>query len=264
METRIAYFDESGDDGNTPNSSDLFILTSFCMPVDKWQQNYDLMKKYRQMLKNKYGFHVTQEMHTKNFLTDKNPYRNYGWSEEERRAILKYFAACIAHMDGSAVNVIIDKGNIQKSDYPILNNALTYNIQRIENTSDGKWNYLLVSDEGRIAPMRKTARAIRSFNPIQSMFDYSFTNRPIKYMVEDIFEKSSRESYFIQVCDYISYFVNLYYRAFVQKKKLPNRVSKLIDEDFVKKTMDYFRDSRIFNLDANRQNEYGLVIYPKK
>lgn len=173
----------------------------------------------------------------------------------------------IAYFDetGDDGNKIIDKSHILKRDYKILENALKYNIQRIENTSGGNWNYLLVSDEGRIAPMRKTARAIRAFNPIKSMFDdFSYTNKPIQFMIEDIFEKNSRESYFIQVCDFISYFVHLYYKSIIKKESLPNRVANLIDNKFIQNTMKYFKENSVFNLNASPSNEYGLVIYPKK
>ena len=109
MKTYIAYFDETGDDGNKSSSSETFVLTSLCMPAEKWQSNYDIMKSCRQKLKKEFGFHVSQEMHTKHFLTDKSPYREYGWTNEERRIILKQFIAHIAALEVSCVNVIIDK-----------------------------------------------------------------------------------------------------------------------------------------------------------
>ena len=77
MNTRIVYFDETGDDGANTSSSDAFILTSMSMSSESWQSNYDIMKNFRKELKAEYGFHVSQEMHTKQFLTDKNPYRSY-------------------------------------------------------------------------------------------------------------------------------------------------------------------------------------------
>ena len=36
--------------------------------------------------------------------------------------------------------------------------------------------------------MRKTARAIRAFNPIHSQFG-GYVNKPIRYLIEDIMEK---------------------------------------------------------------------------
>ena len=82
----------------------------------------------------------------------------------------------------------------------------------IFSTGDGQWNYLIITDEGRIATMRKTARAIRAFNPIQSKYSYGFVNHPITNMIEDIMEKNSSESYFIQICDFVSFFIHLYFK----------------------------------------------------
>lgn len=99
MNTYIAYFDETGDDGIAITSSDHFILTSLYMPAESWQQNFNIMRGLRKELRDKYGFHVTEEMHTKHFLTDKNPYRNYKWSKEIKQEILKAFTLTIAEMD---------------------------------------------------------------------------------------------------------------------------------------------------------------------
>ena len=94
--------------------------------------------------------------------------------------------------------------------------------------------------------------------------DFSYTNKPIQFMIEDIFEKNSRESYFIQVCNFISYFVHLYYKSIIKKESLPNRVANLIDDEFIQNTMNYFKENGVFNLSASTSNEYGLVINKKK
>ncbi len=107
------------------------------MPLDSWQKNYDAVKQLRQQLKIDYGFYLNQEMHTKHFLTDKNPYRDYEWTPSQKNEILKKFAVMIASLDIKIINVIIDKENIVTDNYNILEKALTYNIQRIENDSDG-------------------------------------------------------------------------------------------------------------------------------
>ena len=98
MKTYIAYFDETGDDGVTINSSDHFILTSLYMPAESWQQNFEKMRILRRELKDKYGFHVSEEMHTKHFLTDKNPYREYHWSKETKQDIIKAFTLSLIHI----------------------------------------------------------------------------------------------------------------------------------------------------------------------
>ena len=262
METQIVYCDETGDDGNNVSSSSTFILTSIYMPSSKWQSNYDAIKQFRKMLKDDYGFHTGQEMHTKFFVTDKNPYRSYKWSKEDKLEILKKFTLLISSLDISVINVIIDKTKIHNTDYHVLENALTYNIQRIQNDSSGNWNFIIITDRGRIAPMRKTARAIRAYNPIQSQFG-GYINKPIKNMIEDVLDKDSKESHFIQICDFISYFVHLYYKCKYENKPLPNRVAKLLDEDFIGSVMATFKKNDILNLKASPE-KYGLVIYPKK
>lgn len=263
MKTYLVYFDETGDDGITTASSDHFVLTSVYMPAESWQQNFNLMRALKKELRDKYGFHVSEEIHTKHLLYNKNPYRAYNWDDETRIEILKSITLTIADMDLSIINVIIDKTKIKKPDYNILSTALTYNIQRIENDSKGEWNYLVITDEGRLAPMRKTARKIRAFNPIQSKYSYGFTNQPIACLVEDIMEKNSKESYFIQICDFISYFSHLYFTTHNQGKPLPNRVGKLIDPVFVGSVMATLKKANKINLKANEQNSYGFVIYPK-
>lgn len=75
-------------------------------------------------------------------------------------------------------------------------------------------------------------------------------------------EKDSEESYFIQICDFISYFVNLYYKNVLKNEALPRRVEQVIDTNFLKKTMAIFGNGNILNERAS-QNEYGLVIYPR-
>ena len=222
------------------------------------------MRNCRALLKEKYGFHSTVEMHTKNFLTDKNPYRDYGWSKDQKQEILVAFTKCIAEqMEFSTVNVIIDKTKITEPNYNILQRALTYNIQRIENTCKGEWNYIIITDKGRIAPMRKTARAIRAFNPIQSHFTTEFVNQPITGLIEDILEKDSAESYFIQICDFISYFTHLYFKCVMNHNSLPSRVANVIDLQFVSRVMVTLKYYGRLNLNASKTNEYGLVIYPK-
>ncbi len=232
------------------------------MPAESWQENYNKIILFRKELRNLYGFHIKQEMHTKHLLTDKEPYRNYKWTGEQKKSIIREFTKMITNLDVSIVNIIIDKSNISKPNYPVLANALKYNIQRIENASNDEWNYIIITDKGRLAPMRTTARAIRAYNPIPSKYTGSF-NKPIKNLIEDILEKDSKESYFIQICDFVSYFVHLYYKTRYQKENLPSRVGRLIDNAFVGSVMATLSSQGVLNEKASTR-KYGLVIYPTK
>lgn len=140
---------------------------------------------------------------------------------------------------------------------------MKYSIQRIENTSNHEWNYIIITDEGRITPMRKTARSMCVYNPIQSKFYGGQINKPIENLIEDILDKNSKESCFIQICDFISYFTHLFYKCIIKKESLPNRVGKLIDEEFIKRTFATFSHGNIINEKAASDNKLGMVIYPK-
>ncbi len=255
----IVYFDESGDDGIKNSSSETFILTSIYMKDTDWESNFNKIKATRQYLKEYYGLKIKEEFHTATIFTDKNPYRDYNWTDKQRKEILVIVSRMIASLNIKSVNVIIDKNKVVGNNYPVLEKALTYNIQRIENDSD--WKYLIISDKGRINVMRRTARAIRSFNLISSHYKKAY-NAPIKNMIEDILEKDSKDSYFIQICDFISYILNLYYKYTYLEKPLPNRIERWITIDNIKKLVEIL--SPIFNTRASNSNEYGFVIYPKK
>lgn len=163
METNIVYFDETGDDGLIKTSSDTFILTSIYLLADDWQINFDKMKNLRKKLKEKYGFHIKEEMHTKHFLSDKDPYRKYGWSDEIKKEILIEFTRTISEMNLKCINVIIDKTKvIKKEEYDVLKNALIYNIQRIENDITGKSNYIIITDKGNISTNEKNGKRNKS------------------------------------------------------------------------------------------------------
>ena len=81
-------------------------------------------------------------------------------------------------------------------------------------------------------------------------------------MKQEMTVKILEESYFIQICDFISFFVHLYYKTRYQKENLPNRVGNLIDRDFVGSVMATFNEGHILNTKAS-STKYGLVIYPK-
>lgn len=82
-------------------------------------------------------------------------------------------------------------------------------------------------------------------------------------MIEDILEKDSTESHFIQVCDFISYFTHLYQKCCVEKNILPNRIANCIDKKFIGSVMKTLKVNGKINLNANKDSAYGIVKYPK-
>lgn len=266
LTTKIVYMDECGDDGLKPGASDIFVLTSMCISACDWRKAFDAIKANRTKLKQSYNFPVKTEIHTKELLLGKNPYHPFGWSPDTRREIVRDILSVFADIDVSLTAVIIDKSAIIKRDsYNVLGTALKYNIQRLENTSGGEWNYIIVTDEGRIGAMRAAAREICAFNPIPNHEEYGdgYRDLPNKYLVEDILDKDSKESYFIQLCDFVSCFVHLYFMNCVKGKDIPKRMQDVISCKTIIFVLDQLHKMGRLNLKASNA-EYGLVIYPKR
>lgn len=269
----LAYFDESGDDGYPKTSSQLFVLTSVYMHELFWKSNYNKIKEGRKKLKDYYGFPSKMEFHTKQFLTDKNPYRQFSWDAKIKKEILFYFFSLISTLDLKIINVVINKQNIIKPEYQVLENALIYNVQRIENDLNeycknckieeiclGR-KFMIITDEGRVGKMRKTTRRIQSFNYIPSKYSGTY-RKEIEKLIEDPIPKNSVESYFIQIADAIAYIVYLYALQTFNNSKWTKRVTNKIHYEDVIELLNKIKNR--INLKANPQNEYGIVHYPKR
>lgn len=261
----IAYYDESGDDGYPSSSSNLFALSGLYLHYLRWQDVFDDFKDFRRDLKNRHGFHVDQEMHVNHFLKGKQPFDQYGYSLATRIDIVTEFCDAIGSLDVRIVNVVINKPPIQDPGYDVLDTAVKYSIQRIENDLDPQRNpderFLFITDEGRVGTMRKTARRIRRYNPIPSVIRPGTTyQQPIESLIEDPLPKDSAESYFIQMADVIAYVVYLYVGLQTGNATIPNRLQPAVDRQVVIDWMDELRPS--LNTAAASGDPYGVKIHP--
>jgi len=261
----ISYFDESGDDGYPLYSSEIFILTSIYFHHSQWKENYDKILRLRKYLKTKYGIPIKQELHTKDFLLDKGFYHNK-FSPEIRKEILFLCCKFIKILKLKIINVCIDKTKIKRPQYDVLNKALTYNVQRIENDmhyTSGDAKFLIITDEGRVSKMTKTTRAIQRINYIPSHFTTTNYRKEIVCLIEDPLPKNSTQSYYIQLSDMISYVVNLYVKQNVCNPKIEwaKRIRNVLGYGDEIALMNLLKPN--INLKANKSNEFGVVCYPK-
>lgn len=262
----IAYFDESGDDGYPRYSSELFVLTSVYLHYSNRQGCFQKFYDFRKSLRASYHFPIKQEFHTKEFITDKAPYHGK-FSTTIRRNILYGFCAFAATLDLKVVSVVIDKQNVRRPSYHVLKNALTYNVQRIENDLAPLGNvgkFMIISDEGRVGAMRNVTRKIQKVNYIPSQFGNTSYRKEIGTLLEDPLPKNSDQSYFIQLADMISFIVTLYARQNLCKTPVAwgKRILQVLqpgDEFQLLRTL-----KPILNTKASGSNEFGIVYYPKK
>jgi len=263
----ISYFDETGDEGYPKYSSNIFVLSSVYLHHQKWKKNNNKLFELRKFLKNEFTIPVKLELHTKHILLNKNPYRLFKWDETKRLELLKTIASELSKLDLHIINVCINKTKINsenESRYKnILDVALCYNIQRIENDlrkRDPSTKFMIVTDEGRVGKMRNIARKIQKFNFIPSKYNATTYRDEIKLLIEDPLPKNSSQSYFIQISDFVSYFVYLYILRTQKLGSWHNRLNWLKLKK-VEEIMTILKP--ILNTEASKDDPFGIVVYPK-
>lgn len=242
----------------------LFVLSCVYMHHSKWKENHEKASEFKRKLKEDYNFPVKVEFHTKQFIQDKDPY-HARFTPQIRKEILSLYFKLISVLDLRIINVVIDKRNVLTSDYNVLENALTYSIQRIENDmnrSSAKSKFMIITDEGRVSKMTSVSRKIQKINYIPSKYNQNTYRREISNLIEDPLPKSSDQSYFIQFADCLAYIVNLYALKNLAKNpsEWPKRVRRVLDYGDEVDLLETVKNN--LNLKASAKNEYGVVYYP--
>jgi hypothetical protein len=269
----ISYIDETGDDGYPKYSSRLFVMTNIYMHFSNWRDNFSAIHNFRKLLYKKIGFPSKIEFHTQSFLTDKNPYRKLGLKPDQKREIVFDYLEIASKLKIRIINVVIDKAKIRNEKYDVLEKALTYSIQRLENFCDReesncnlkrKFQFAIIADEGRIGKMVSISRKIQRYNPIPSNLEVGTSyKKEIERMIEDPLPKDSKQSYFIQLADTISFIIFLYAERNLCNPPIPwaNRICNVISPGDELLFLDKIK--KVINLEAHKSNEYGVVYYPK-
>ncbi len=262
----LAYIDESGDDGFPSYSSPLFALSASYLHYLNWKAVFEQILEFRRQLKREIGLPVKLEVHAKYFLLNKNPYRQFGIADADRIRVISAFCDLVSSLELKFVNAVIVKPRILRQDYNVLDWALRMSIQRIENDLDPGRNptarFLMISDEGRVAKMRATARRMQRVNFIPSKFGAGAYRKEIQSLIEDPLPKDSRDSYFIQLCDLVAFVVYSHCLTATGVAAFSNRLAALITPAQVTAWMDQLKPS--FNVLASASDPYGIVVHPGK
>jgi hypothetical protein len=258
----IAYYDESGDDGFPITSSPLFVLTALYQHHLNWKENYERIKAFKRQLARDFPFPFHEELHTREFVLNKAPYHVWGISEEDRAHIIDLYCQLTAQLEARIISVVIVKDRLQKKDIDILDTALTYSVQRIENdlAADPQNRFEIITDWGRVGKMRKTTRRVQKINFIPSKFGPIPRRQEIQKLIEDPLPKDSSESYFIQLADLVACVVSLYAVVTQKVGKFPNRMPKIINDKRVYAWMEMLNP--VLNLKAAGDDQYGVKFHP--
>ncbi|MGC9454305.1 MAG: DUF3800 domain-containing protein [Phycisphaerae bacterium] len=259
----LAYYDESGDDGYPEYSSPLFVLSSVYMPSTEWKHIFERVANLRRQLRDAFGLPVKLEWHTKALLLNKKPYRELGLDDLERLEMVDRYCAAVGELDVRIVNVVIHKPIIRSRRYQVLDTCFQYSIQRIENDllrRDTDELFMIITDEGREASMRKTARRIQRVNYIPSRFCGGPYRREIERLIEDPLAKDSKHSHFIQIADMVAFVVYLHKLAELGAGSYHNRMPAQVTPERVRCWLDLLKPS--INLAASTKDPYGIVCHP--
>jgi len=249
---KLCYYDESGDDGYPSFSSPLFVLTAIYLDHLHWRGVHDQIVELRRKLKADFGLPVKMELHSKQFLLDKDPYRNLGIAKSDKLELISSVCELIGSLDVRIINILINKPVIKSPDYDVLNTALKYSVQRVENDFDPKNNpdirFMITTDEGRVGKMRNTTRAIQRINYIPSQYGTGLIRKEIQSLIEDPLPKDSKESYFKQLADLVAYIIYLYGIRKLRIGEFPNRLKTYLTDEQLKRWLNLLKPS--FNLEA--------------
>ena len=201
-------------------------------------------------------------MHAREFLLNKNPYNSWGLSDDDRIEIASRYCQICAQLSARVIVTAVVKPKLASPTLRVLDRALSYSIQRIENDLGTSTNnrFLIITDEGRVGKMRDTSRRMQRINYVPSKFGPAPLRREIKHLIEDPLPKNSRESYFIQLSDLIGCLAYFYLCLETGVGTLPARMPAAVDHAKLTEWLETLKP--ILNLKATAKHQYGLVCIP--
>lgn len=204
----IAYVDESGDTGNSPNRSSL-TYTLGCVLIDAkdWNQAFDDLIAMRRRLRNRFQIPMRAEIKANYLVRGSGALKAVNLSPAERSLVYR------AHFNEMGVNgtmqafgIVVHK-SMQYSGKDVLDAAWMPLLQRLERASfhNVQSPVLIIHDEGENLSIKKLARRSRRHLSAGSVTGAGSQLHPFRNLVDDPFPKASHESYFLQLADLVAY-----------------------------------------------------------
>lgn len=244
----ILYVDESGDPGLHKYGSPYFILSGLIVADSEWNKYLSRLKKLRKSIKDRYGLFLKEEIHAAELIRIKNidAYRKI--RKSDRIKILREYCQQIPILFDNAklINVCLKKENYSDSE-TIQLTAWNRIAQRFDTylKKDVKDRGIIISDDTDGVKIMRLLRKMRVYNPIPSRYQ-GYYNAPTDSIIEDLFQRSSHHSYFIQSVDVVAH---LLYR-----KEHPKGSLKKFGLENLFETLD-----PILLKDASRDDPLGIV-----
>lgn len=204
----LMYVDESGDPGIHQYSSPHYILTGLIVAQQDWQKYFDKLKEFRKHLKDVYGLNQRTEIHASELIRINKLEEYRSIRKTERISILKDYCTAIPGIFDAAkiINVCLHTNDYTTSG-EIQTTAWTRLIQRYETylQKSVKDLGIVVADDTDAIKIIQLLRKMRVYNPVKSHYTEGSYNAPVKHIIEDLFQRSSHHSYFIQTVDVVAH-----------------------------------------------------------
>lgn len=201
------YVDESGDPGLHKFGSPYFILSGLTFPEEDWHKYLQRLKELRKSFKERYGLFVREEIHAAELIRIKKIEAYRKIRKSDRINILKEYCQQIPIVFDNAkiINVCLQKSdfdNAEKIQLTAWNRlAQRYDTYLKKNAKD---RGIIISDDTDGIKIIRLLRKMRVYNPIPSQYE-GFYNAPADNILEDLFQRSSHHSYFIQSVDVVAH-----------------------------------------------------------
>lgn len=245
----LMYVDESGDPGLHNYGSPKFILSGMIVSQNEWLTILNRLKDFRKNIKEKYGLNQRTEIHASELIRINKISEYRKIHKSDRINILKDYCSQIPIIFDTCkiINVCLNKEEFQDSS-DIQLTAWKRLVQRFDNylKKEVKDKGIIISDDTESLKIMELIRKMRIYNPISSHFSSSPYNAPTVNILEDLFERHSHHSYFIQSVDVIAYLL-------CRKENIKGSLRKYALEK------QFDRLTSILLKEASKNDDYGIV-----
>ena len=201
------YVDESGDPGIHQYGSPFYILSGLIVPQDEWSKYLERLKTFRRSIKDTYGLMLREEIHAAELIRINKTISYRSIKKIDRISILKAYCQQIPIIFDTAkvINICLAKSDFSTPEEVQLT-AWNRLIQRFDTflKKSAKDKGIIISDDTDGHKIMRLMRKMRVYNPVPSYFGSSY-NAPTDNILEDLLQRSSQHSYFIQSVDVIAH-----------------------------------------------------------
>lgn len=189
------------------------IYAAIAIPANRWKECFDSVKEWRRRLKASDGVLITKEFHATEFCAGRGRLGEQIVGKYRRSRMFREGLQLLNSMEGVKVFTVCRQS---QTDW-----ALERLLTRINKTL-GAWDSygVLMIDQGKEAEITRLLRRLGVYNPVPVYVAPGVTqtqNLKLERILEDPVFKESKNSYFVQLADFVAY-------ALLRREKhLPNK-----------------------------------------